>query len=342
MLWRFKAGQKSDLLPSIVDQTPWLCGFYDFGKAKIDGVDYFNPTLYQRPDGRWLITRRSKPWSTFRFGINDIMAFKLDHNVPLYGIPVHIPTMLHGEHFEDPRIVTGASELILSMTNFIVFNGGQQWTGAHQMLCNINKDWMGQRRFDPVFDGNGPTVSSNQKNQKNWLWFMHDGAPHMVYWTKPHTVVRFTQRMEMQQRYVTIDINENWKWGEPRGGTPPILIDNEYWTFFHSSLPWRGKQRHYHMGAYAFESKPPFRITRMTSRPLLSGSQKDPWNEGKPLVVFPCGTLFNDGMWTVSMGVNDLVSAWIEIPHKALAKLCHLTTVPPPPEPEPCDEAIFI
>jgi len=345
-LFRCSKRPEQQDLPSVTEQTPWRCALYDFGKATEGNIAYFNPTLYERADGAWLITRRSKPWSGFTYGFNDLMAFKLDGNTPQYGIPVHIPSMLNGEHFEDPRVVSGSKFLMLSMTNFIVFNGGRQWTGAHQILCEIDERWMGKKRFDPVFEGNGPTVSSNRVNQKNWLWFMHDSAPHLIYWTQPHTVVRFKGNLEMQEKYVTKETNPEWNFGEPRGGTPPVLIGDEYWTFFHSSLPWKGmgKLRHYHMGAYAFESKPPFRIMRMTSKPILSGSKRDPWADGKPLVVFPCGALLKDGRWTVSLGVNDLCSAWIEIPHEKLERLLKPSSIhePPSPKPQPQDEAIFI
>ena len=66
--------------------------------------------------------------------------------------------------------------------------------------------------------------------------------------------------------------------------------------------------------------------------------------EKKPMVVFPCGALFKDGKWTVSMGINDMASAWIEIPMDHLIKLMQPTMVyrPPEPVPEPAIEAIFI
>ena len=75
------------------------------------------------------------------------------------------------------------------------------------------------------------------------------------------------------------------------------------------------------MGAYAFEAKPPFKITRMTKKPILSGSQEDPWQEGLPLVVFPCGAVLQSNKFLVTMGVNDYVSSWIEIPLDDLNKL---------------------
>jgi hypothetical protein len=74
------------------------------------------------------------------------------------------------------------------------------------------------------------------------------------------------------------------------------------------------------MGVYAFMAEPPFRVTRMSTVPILSGSQNDEWHEGLPLVVFPCGALLRNGQWLVTMGVNDCASAWIEIPHKDVVK----------------------
>ena len=161
-------------------------------------------------------------------------------------------------------------------------------------------------------------------------------------------MVRFDARLDVKETYVTHESSQDWIFGEPRGGTPPVLIGSEYWSFFHSSLPWagKGKLRHYHMGVYAFEAKPPFRITRMTSRPILSGSHRDVLAEKKPLVVFPCGAIIKDGEWTVSLGVNDLASAWIEIPHEQLLKLVQPVQkwIAPVPVPVtvPQDEAIFI
>jgi predicted GH43/DUF377 family glycosyl hydrolase len=58
----------------------------------------------------------------------------------------------------------------------------------------------------------------------------------------------------------------------------------------------------------------------MTDEPLLAGSSQDQWAERKPLVVFPCGSELKDGMWLVTMGINDICSAWIKIPHMELLR----------------------
>jgi hypothetical protein len=174
---------------------------------------------------------------------------------------------------------------------------------------------------------NESDASGKRINQKNWLWFDHDGFLHLIYMTDPHEVVRWNPDMTVNQVFKDEFPSEHWNdFGHARGGTPPVLIDGEYWLFFHSSTDWKewNKQhpgdvkRRYHMGAYAFEARPPFRVTRVVDEPLLTGSQMDPWATGLPLVVFPGGAILRDGKWFVVMGVNDCACAWIEIPHNEL------------------------
>lgn len=312
-------------VPSVLEQTPWRCGMFNFGKAKLPGVAYFNPGLVERPDGLWLIVRRSKEWPRMSFGFNDLMAFKLegDHQ-PVKGVKIQIPQMLNGEHFEDPRAVYYAGTTWISCCNFVVYpisNMKQTWTGAHQLLCDVNEHWNTTKRNDPVYGKNGASPGMNTGDEKNWIWFFYKGLPHMIYMTQPHTVVPFNTFMEAGVPYVTQEINPLWMHGKPAGGSPPVLHEGEYWSFFHSSTPWVGDKRRYHMGAYAFESEPPFRITKMSSLPLLSGSKKDIWFEKKPLVIFPNGSIIKDGMWTVTFGVNDLDAGWIDIPHADLKQI---------------------
>ena len=162
------------------------------------------------------------------------------------------------------------------------------------------------------------------KSEKNWLWFEHGGRLHTIYMTDPHRVITWNQDYTAaDQTFETAAPDESWwRFGHARGGTPPVLVGDEYWSFFHSSTPWTewtsAQKRRYHMGAYAFEAKPPFRITRFAKVPLLTGSPYDPWAPGQPLVVFPCGAILRNNTWLVTLGVNDMASAWIEIPHADL------------------------
>lgn len=303
--------------PSIFKQARHRpCGIFDFGKAKVAGVSYFNPSIVERPDGTWLVARRSKNDSNFPYGINDLMVFKLDGITPITGKQVKIFKNFSGEHFEDPRVIYNDGITYIGACNFIW--GKKGWTGAHQILCTVSDDWNSTGKYHPVYGGNGSEIGRVTRHEKSWLWFFHEGKMHMVYQANPHTVIEFDSISPVVVHKTESDLK--WKYGEVRGGTPPVLVDGEYWTFFHSSLPHKICTKQYHIGAYSFEAHPPFRITRITPKPVLSGSMEMCWNPGKPACVFPGGAIIKNMEWLVVFGVNDLECGWIKIQHDELAR----------------------
>ena len=138
----------------------------------------------------------------------------------------------------------------------------------------------------------------------------------LLYKANPWTVYKFGDRWTQYEVFKSDGVT--WPYGEIRGGTAPVLIGDLYFTFHHSSLPWRGRYRRYYAGAIGFEPFPPYTPRLITREPLLQGSQNDQWTQRKPLVVFPCGALFINGNWLVSLGVNDIKAAWLELSHKSL------------------------
>jgi hypothetical protein len=80
------------------------------------------------------------------------------------------------------------------------------------------------------------------------------------------------------------------------------------------------------MGAYAFEAKAPFRIVRMTTLPLLTGTNQQDWWPGLPAVVFPCGAFFDSAKnnFVISYGINDVDCGYMKLP---LADLLEVTKV---------------
>lgn len=305
--------------PSILEQTPWKAGFYDFGRAANPGTRFFNPSLIRHNGDNWLVARRSGKVDWHHLGQNSIVAFKLDDNhKPLGFIDVVLLNRSYkDQHWEDPRITWINGQMVLSYCTFQIFKN-KTYSGAHQQVAFLNDSFQPLDVWDPVYGNNGGSILMNEGNEKNWIFFEHDGQMMMIYMTEPHQVIMWENR-EAVEKWETP--NFGWKWGQMRGGSPPIRIKDEYVCFFHSSTPWTEKKRQYHMGAYAFEAKPPFKVTRMTRKPLLSGSQKDPWVDGLPLVVFPCGAILDSKKYVVSMGINDYTSAWIEIPVKDLDSL---------------------
>lgn len=302
--------------PSIVNQTPWECAYYHFPPRF--KVQYFNPGLVDWQGNRWLVVRRRR--CAFAYAKNDITLWRLaPNNTVLSEHELKIPTLRADEHWEDPRAVMFGGKLWVSYSNFYT---RCQW--VHQAIVRVNEQMQAATIFHPQFGGNGQTISTNTAHEKNWLWFApqnpeeHNGSPLMIYGAYPHTVVRFGEKPK-----VWTGKGFRWSKGTVRGGTPPVFIDGLYWTFFHSSIELgpTPPRRRYFMGAYAFDPEAPFRILWRTSKPLLIGSDKDPRDMGAPLCVFPCGALIDNGMWHVTLGVNDCACAWIKIPHKELESL---------------------
>lgn len=303
--------------PSVTEQTGWMCKILDTPK---ESGDFFNPGLVRVSHQDYLVTRRCWLPHGSKMSKNDICIFQLNDG-KISGTHIFQPIVhFEGEHFEDPRIFNNDGTLWLSCCNF-VWNTNNKSTYTHQVLFELDASFKCLRRYDVPYMGNGKNLALNTRSEKNWLWFEKDGNPHLIYATEPHLVVAFDGEFKNPENHLTHPKYE-WKYGEIRGGTPPIRIGDEYWSFFHSSMPAPEHQsRRYHMGAYAFEAKAPFKPTRVTKEPLLSGSRHDTMKPRGVLAVFPCGSKLESGTWTVTFGVNDLDCALIEIPHNELLPL---------------------
>jgi predicted GH43/DUF377 family glycosyl hydrolase len=113
--------------------------------------------------------------------------------------------------------------------------------------------------------------------------------------------------------YLTGDSLDLWDFGEPRGGTPPLMIDTpfgpKFITFFHSS-GWflAQKIKTYFMGAYLLNPKPPYQITHFSRVPLVPRNYySGPFTSRFiDYVIFPTGAfLVNHQRVAISLGRND-------------------------------------
>lgn len=327
--------QGQDKTPCLADQAKargWQAGIFFFGeKLESQGAHHFNPSIVERSDGLWLIVRRAVFDGYDAFGMNSLWAAKLSeedgHIKPLYMDKLVFPNAKHDEHFEDPRVVMINGKAWVAACNFL-WHGDGNWSGAHQTLgvfsCepdNEASDWKCVQRYAPEIGGNEVQVDkTGARNEKNWLWWMQGEKLTVLYYSNPWRIAQFGKGWDDVTPH-EIDPGPTWAYGDIRGGTPPVLVDDLYWTFFHSSLPWVSRFRRYYMGAIAFDKDPPFTPRYITPEPLLTGSQLDPWAPKKPLVVFPCGALLRKGEWLITYGVNDLKSGWTRIPHADIISL---------------------
>jgi predicted GH43/DUF377 family glycosyl hydrolase len=229
---------------------------------------------------------------------------------------------------EDPRLFDRNGELHISYTNSFP-KPGRAAAGVAKLDDEFNvlqsrflaygKNVCKQHR--PLVDGGPLPVGC----EKNWAFFAHGWDLYAVYDIPRHIVIKANWAEGTAQRIAGSDSVLRWPFGEIRGGTPPVRVEDEFFAFFHSSAMPPSRyvfdRSIYSMGFYAFEAKAPYRITRYTPMPLMSGGLYDPCPQ-RPGVVFPAGAVYRDGRWLVSYGHNDFKCKIVEFDHQRLLKLC--------------------
>lgn len=270
---------------------------------------YFNPSIFQFNSNKYIMTRYCHidedriPHNTLKvFNINDGFT----------EVPLIIKDEVVDEQYEDPRVLIHDNKIYVGCANYQLHVSEK----IHQKILVFDHNFNHIDNIHPIYDGNEVNCISNTKFQKNWTYFVHDNKILCVYQMKPHTVVEFDNKGHVLTEYKThVDITKTWKFGEPRMGSNPILKDGVYHNFFHSSLPWKNPKRQYFMGYYTFEAKPPFKIIEISKDPIIWGNEADfrflP--NSNPIVVFPCGAIYEDNSFYVSFGFNDEKTGIIKI-----------------------------
>lgn len=260
----------------------------------------FNSAVFDFRQNRYIITRNTK-----------VVFNNISHNtLNLYEfgtyrkLELNIIDEVDDEQYEDPRVFTHNDKIYVSCANYIYGN----LSNIHQKILVFDNTFTHINNIHTKYGFNGKSVKQNSGVEKNWTYFVHDDRLMCIYKMNPHVVLELNWSGEVVTEYIThFDLKSHWKYGECRGGTNPILKDGYYHAFFHSSLPWDRGRRHYFMGKYVFESKPPFRIVEITSEPILWGNTTDEriLPDKNPLVVFPCGVVIQQDKFLVSFGIND-------------------------------------
>ena len=164
-----------------------------------------------------------------------------------------------------------------------------------------------------------------QNIEKNWTPFavtngLKEDLFFKYYLSKNQNLLledfKLAHLSEVIHAHPRFPTNGGWaiQWGELRGGTPALKIsDEEYLSFFHSSFSCVDGTFWYIMGAYTFETKRPFRITKVSHYPLLfKGIFTAPLlNTANPNIrcVFPAGFVIKKrngkDVIYLSIGEND-------------------------------------
>jgi predicted GH43/DUF377 family glycosyl hydrolase len=158
---------------------------------------------------------------------------------------------------------------------------------------------------------NALTAPFQQLWEKNWVLFNHDNKILMEYTISPQVILE--PSIEDGSCTAVLNSNEShphilWPYGLIRGGTPALLVDGEYLSFFHSSkLNPHTNIYTYYIGAYTFAAEPPFGLTKISSLPF---SHKDFYSTPKNAkttsdVIFPGGFVLKNNKIYLCYGEND-------------------------------------
>jgi len=160
--------------------------------------------------------------------------------------------------------------------------------------------------------------------EKNWVPFEWNKALMLGYTVDPHEVIypNLTNG-ECYHCYESFP-QIKWNYGTLRGGTPALLVDGEYLSFFHSgtvlasTASFNANLWHYFMGAYTFSSEPPFRIKKITPVPIVSEGFYTESHCPKR-IVFP-GGFVDEGKYIYLAYGKDDCEIWIATIDKAALK----------------------
>jgi hypothetical protein len=131
----------------------------------------------------------------------------------------------------DPRLAhDGDGELLVH------WNSGQHPPRNAQFVQALDPDTL-----RPVGRARELRTEPAAPCEKNWTLFAHEGAWHAAYSVAPFRVLRLAADGPAAVEGVEV-ARHPWRaesyarrFGEPRGGTPPVRVGGLYYTFFHSS-----------------------------------------------------------------------------------------------------------
>ncbi len=224
-------------------------------------------------------------------------------------IPHDNPAFAHRQ--QDPRLISIKNHTYIVYSNMI--------EGAH--VPEIRRMFIAELHYDGVqfFTGRADCIThfegqTESRWQKNWVPFEYQGHLMLSYSINPHKVF-YPYSGTGACKLISISEGKiSWEWGVLRGGTQAFIEGSEYLAFFHSSKEMKSahskgkKLQHYFMGAYTFESEPPFKVTKISPKPIVGknfyhGELHATW---KPLhVVFPCGYVSDKNYFYIAYGRQD-------------------------------------
>lgn len=296
-------------------------------KITINGLTYaFNPTMLAFGKDILVAFRHmpniKKPWISYIGLILMDWNFNPISEVIFLNLRKNCPEIL--SHTEDPRLFIHQGHIYLFYNDNLepAEKPGQR---RDMFMVEIFLDDSGFYSGKPILLKHPNNYPTNIQ-EKNWTPFSADEELLISYTLNPHEVLLPNIRTGECEGIATTSFllkeaqpekyNE-FHWKNLRGGTTPLLIGDNYLSFFHastvcySSVAKFRKAYHYFMGAYTFSIKPPHEILSISPYPIM-GKGLLTKSSCKKRVTYPGGFLLDDENIYVIYGKDDK-EIWIAI-----------------------------
>ena len=310
------AGAREDF-PKFHDLERFPTDFVlDIKKIEIPGHPYaFNPSLVRR-NGNLLLS--------FREIVGPCSSSIVSSGESIIGLvwlnddfsPASEPCILDFESLptlaEDARLVEVGNDLYIvysaNVNEVVTDSGFRMWIA--KLVYEGGKFTLTHKQQLSQFPEENP-----ERREKNWIPFDFYGYLCLSYSISPHRV--FLPLEETHRCYTIGETKANihWRWGDLRGGTPAVIIDDRYLSFFHSWIDMSSLQSageitsHYFIGAYTFSKYPPFEITHISPKPIVAkgfySGENYPYFWKPISAVFPCGILVEKNAVWMTYGRQD-------------------------------------
>ena len=278
------------------------------------------PAFHEHAYNMSVLIHAHKLLKTYRFH-PDKKSWRTEIAMECDGItkPIIVPKQYEKHSAEDGRLFMFRGKPHLSCTFSRSHLNGQannsSITGYGEFtedtsVCHIT-NWV-----EPIYgDNNGAGVC------KNLVFWEYEGRLLCTWATFPkHIVLELGFNGEVARSWSSG--SPPCSFGEYRGGTQVFPFEGNWLRFVHanqinkkSDVWWR-----YSLAAILIESKPPFRILKVSKHPILTGNElyTPDCRHWKPSVIFPLGAIEKDDGWNVACGFNDSFSGLIHLKQKDL------------------------
>lgn len=288
------------------------------------------PAFSYNPSAAWWKDKAGKTslWVTFRHHVAGVHTALGIAEIGDHGSAVRAKTLsIQGDSVEDARFFWHDNQLWLSW----VVSNWDGYTDPQSIVrfAKVNEDWELSPSVQPKYGRNDMTAM-----EKNWCLFAVNQHLLCIYRTWPEqVVVEFDVEGNVLNEYKCEGFK--WLWGEPRGGSMLWTREGQLLRIFHSGLdnetwpkdaPGMAHPRRYYVGACVMEAKPPFKVIKVSERPILRGSidddlsaeQRKTCRHYKGRVIFPGGAVASRDGYLIACGINDSSMAMVQVTQEQL------------------------